>query len=886
MAFLALVLSYHEGGAPTWAWLNVLLAVALLRVLPEGRAREALRLYRWLALLLVTLLLVPFIVLQIRQALYPVLERPWESVAAQPIAPRPGAPLPARAAPTPTEEAADEAKVAGAALPEELTAQVAQAEGSGGILRRQRSKLATSYGDIASGSRPALERLDPNAKIQTGPGLPFWQWNRFDLVWSGPVESSQTLRLWLVSPAIAGILTLLRLALLVLLLARLARSAVSATQRPAAAGLLLLALGAGSSLLSAPPARAAEIPSPELIRELRDRLLAPPDCLPHCAEISRLRIVCSPEALQMRLEVHADADTAIPLPGGAQQWLPRQVLLDGAPASGLLRDGEGGLWLHVPKGVHQVAMEGSVGARDTVQLPLPLRPRHVEAELRGFSLDGLGADGEPGESLLLTRLAGKESRAAEEPAGSLPPFVRVERTLHLGLTWEIETRVARVGPSSAPVLVELPLLDGESVTHSEVPVEGGVARVNLGPQTAEVVFGSALKEQESLRLEAPAADQQIQVWRLDLGPQWHVTLDGIPVVSQLDQSARWLPEWRPWPGEKVTLGFVKPIGTEGQTLTLDQSVMSVTPGIRSTDATLTLSLRSSRGEQHALKLPDGAILQRVAIDGQVQPIRLEAGRIELPVHPGAQVAEVVWREPRGMTARFRTSSVDVGMPGVNGSIQLQVPEGRWLLLLGGPKLGPAVLFWSVLIALALVAFGLGRVPLTPLRAGHWFLLFLGLTQSSLWIGSIIVGWFLLSGLRRRFSAEFVKSRLFQLGQLALVAWTAAALVGVFVAVERGLLGQPEMQVMGNGSHYLGLQWYQDRTPATLPTAWVLSIPLLVYRVLMLAWALWLAFSLVRWLRWGWECFSDGGYWRKIRIPAMKRPASPSPPPSPVAGSEG
>jgi len=31
---------------------------------------------------------------------------------------------------------------------------------------------------------------------------------------------------------------------------------------------------------------------------------------------------------------------------------------------------------------------------------------------------------------------------------------------------------------------------------------------------------------------------------------------------------------------------------------------------------------------------------------------------------------------------------------------------------------------------------------------------------------------------------------------------------------------------------------------------------------MLAWALWLAASLIRWLRWAWEQFSTGGCFRR------------------------
>ena len=46
----------------------------------------------------------------------------------------------------------------------------------------------------------------------------------------------------------------------------------------------------------------------------------------------------------------------------------------------------------------------------------------------------------------------------------------------------------------------------------------------------------------------------------------------------------------------------------------------------------------------------------------------------------------------------------------------------------------------------------------------------------------------------------------------------------------------------------------------------------VYRVLILAWALWIAFALIKWLRWGWECYSNDGLWRKVEIKKFKRPA--------------
>jgi len=74
-----------------------------------------------------------------------------------------------------------------------------------------------------------------------------------------------------------------------------------------------------------------------------------------------------------------------------------------------------------------------------------------------------------------------------------------------------------------------------------------------------------------------------------------------------------------------------------------------------------------------------------------------------------------------------------------------------------------------------------------------------------------------------------------------------------------------------------LIWYQDRNGQILPQAWVLTVPLLVYRILMLVWALWLALALLKWLTWGWDCFTAGETWRKV---VHENIATKDPDPSP------
>jgi hypothetical protein len=144
------------------------------------------------------------------------------------------------------------------------------------------------------------------------------------------------------------------------------------------------------------------------------------------------------------------------------------------------------------------------------------------------------------------------------------------------------------------------------------------------------------------------------------------------------------------------------------------------------------------------------------------------------------------------------------------------------------------------------------------------LLGIGLTQVEIWSALIVVGWFFALGWRARLVADTRKS-VFNLTQVGLSVLTLAVLVILFQAIKQGLLGMPEMQIGGNGSSAYNLLWYQDRVGETLPTAWIVSAPLMGYRLSMLAWALWLAFALLSWTRWGWSCFSRNGLWKTFSI---------------------
>ena len=581
--------------------------------------------------------------------------------------------------------------------------------------------------------------------------------------------------------------------------------AVFPLQRAASASAALAAV-----LLAAPaPPAGADFPSDELLERLRARLLEAPACRPDCAASPRLRLEVEPAGLLLRLEIDAAAPTAVPLPGSARDWVPEQVIVDGAPAAGLRLAEDGVLWLQVEPGAHQVLIAGALPERDTIELPLPLKPHRAEASSRGWIVQGIGKDGVPEDNLRLSRV--RDANAAAHPAlegSALPAFASVTRMLRLGISWQVETIVTRLTPSDATLALEVPLLAGESVTTAGVRSENGVAFVSLGPGVAQLVWSSALELTPSIELRAPDATNWMETWILDASPIWHIDAEGIPVIHQ-DASGVRLREWRPWPGERVSVRATRPEGVEGPTLTFDGSRLEVSPGLRATNASLELRLRSSLGGQHVIALPEGALLERVTIDGAEQPIRQEGREVTLPLSPGTRTFNFAWREPRGIATRFASSEVDLHAPSVNADVVLSLPADRWVLWTSGPRLGPSVLFWPLLAVLAAVAVGLGRVGYTPLRARHWFLLGLGLTQVPLAAAAVVAGWLLALGWRGEHGMA-VRGRWFDLAQLALALWTLAALGVIFYSIQQGLLGLPEMQVAGHGSSASELRWYQDR----------------------------------------------------------------------------
>lgn len=923
LAFTALTVG--EPDAPGWSWLALLGALALARLaraqgaagrFPRfARMTRLARLCAWLAMLTAAVVFLPG---QIRQGMYPQLSRPdtARAVLSETAPAKAVAPATARMA---QEDAAGpqvmqtmEAGDGGAPqTPENQPAPMAARAGKAAPPRPMTMAAAPAPPPAPGGAPPPGPSLDydPEALIQTGPGVPDWSFTTVRLGFDGPVSRTQTVRLCLVSPLANLLLALVRCALLVAGLFLLARrdrrdaaaapaspgpdgSAPSAARTATAAAALLAALAAGFGA-TAGPVRAAGFPSQEMLDAYRARLTEPAACFPACLGSPRAEVKVAGGRLTILVRLDAAARTTAPLPRVSGDFTPDAVTVDDAPAGALMSSG-GGTHVLLAPGTHRVAVSGPVPAAGSFAVDWPLVPHRLEVAAPGYQVRGVGPDGVPEKAVRLDR----EKTGREEPSGLSPdmaasariaPFAQITRTIEMGLEWSAATEVSRLSPLGEAVVMEVPLLPGEAVLGETAKVRDGKAVVTLEPDRRSVTWRSRLAVTPRMSLTAPVDASFTETWVLAASPIWEVAATGVPPSRTFGPTGERRPVYRPWPGETLDLDVVRPGSAPGETLTIDSARLTTRQGDRLSESSLVLRLRAARGQRHALAIPAGASQVKLTVDGREtayggDPESPAApGRLEFPLRPGAHEVIAAWRQDTPLGFVAESPAVDLGHGAANVQVSMELPRDRWTLFVAGETpLSPVVGFWSHLAFILAAALILGSFKATPLSRRQWFLLALGLSQISSPEAMLAVAWLFALGLRHRYAPKdgwFV----FNAMQAGLAALTAAGLYGLYTAIERGLLGDPLMQVAGNGSTANLLHFTFDRVAGAVPQATAVSAPLLVYRLAMLAWSLWMALALLSWLKWGVARFTEGGGWRRavIRLPRLPRPGRPVPPPQPL-----
>jgi hypothetical protein len=880
IAAVALLLTYQEAPEYIWLWGNLLAALAIARAAPEGRFRKFSRLYRTLSFALLGIALLPFLWMQVRYALYPqlVTERSVMLGAFSPLdLQTPMIPMEepvAMPAPAPVMEMHD-AAAAGAADAAASRIDSIRANDVGRFPDANVSESLQRLSGKALNSQMVVQRYAAGTVLQSGPGIPSWNFNAYAYSWSGPVTTADTVRFVYVGPVIMFVWRILGVLGLGVLFAWLAMLSFGKSWRlpglpkSAAATLIAPMLLAITLLGSATPSAAATpgpaSPGDEMLRELQRRLTAAPRCTPDCAEITGSRVVVEGERLEVTLQVSALANVAVAMPHASDRWQLDSVTVDSRGSLAIARAQDSTLWVPMTPGAHTVRLVGRLAAAESIQLAFPQPPRVIEVSARGWTTSGVNEGRLVSGSLELARERVAGSAAALEAGVEFPAFVQVHRVFNLDLDWTVDTTVVRVAPQRAAMSVQIPLLPGESVLSEAVKVRNDdVALVGLNAGQRSVSWVSGLARADALEISLPAGAAHTEVWSFLVNPQWNVEFEGFAAVlpDEVNQG-NWMFRYVPRPGETLKLKVTRPKAVKGSTLAVDSVRQLTVVGSRSTSTQLQFRYRSTQGGRHIIKLPPDARVTAVSADGVPLQLRPEKGELPLSLSPGEHELKISWDETRDVEMRTSPSRLDLGTPASNLELGVSLPPSRWVLAAWGPGVGPAVLYWGELVVFIAVAWLLGRWTRSPLKFHEWLLLGLGLSTQSWFVFGVTAAWLVTLRWRESWKPgdEFKRWR-YNAVQLLLAVFTfAAVLTLVFSGIRNGLLAQPDMHVTTIGSRYGEFAWFQDQTRSAIEGPTLISVPMWVYRTLFFAWALWMAFALVRWLRWAFNAWKSGGLWR-------------------------
>ena len=837
---LTLALAYHERNFPLVGWVILVAALPALKVLPEGAFKKVLNATAHLALAGVTAVVITFAIDQVRKGIYPQLEQTRSIYDYRDIH---------------SDSLASPKTLPSSAL---------------------REKAEFRSMDMAA-SEPEAPRYHPSDNVQTGPGEPSWQWRQVRMGWSGPVQADMPLDMYLSPPWLTRILSFLKTALAGLLLYGLGSALVknhwwfgslsADKQGGTPAGVLsllpmILPTLLSLTLASVPDeARAANFPPPQLLTELRETLLKAPACAPHCAAVQESRVEVNGQRLLLRQRVNAEAEVAFPLPSDPS-WQATEVAVNGTGAA--LAHAANKHWVRLPPGSHDLTLVARFGG-DKLSIPFPLTSPNVSVNAPDWQVFGIQGRNLTGSTLQLEKKVKEQVEESLLPA-PIKPFVGVQRQLNADIDWELVTTVIRSAPPEGAINLRIPLLPGESVVSQNVLVEDHHAVIALGNRQRQLSWRSVIKPGSLEKLSAPESEAWTEHWHIQASPRWHLKTSGLAPVKTGPDGGPVVHRWQPWPGESLDIEAIRPEPVPGPTTTVENLQIDHRPGARGAALKLSMGIRSSLGGEYRVPQPMGAQLQNMIINGVEQTTPRDGDQVVIPLVPGLQSIEINWTLDQGVARITETPAFALPTPASNIDIRLHLPRDRWPILLHGPDIGPAMLYWGVLAVILVIAATLGQLVRRrqlsiPLKTWHWLLLALGMSTVNM-AGSIpVVLWFFAMEARRRRPVESA-SPLFNVTQVGLILLSIVALLSLFATIPQSLLSAPDMQVTGNGSHNYFYQWYQDHSAEVLPQGWVFSLPLGAFRIAMLLWSLWLVFALMGWIKWWWECLSTGQLWNQ------------------------
>ncbi|QDP00688.1 hypothetical protein [Thalassotalea sp. PS06] len=875
LGLFTMVLVYHEPGSPIIAIGIALLCIALYRQLNGTRVSS---LSSWLSkitLIIAALVSVYFVATQLRLVVYPQLEHRYvnqqDSYATSHFAPQ-------QDASEILEDVARERKA---------RATVEEVRGFEDAERIEVTGSRIKRSDLIS-------RYQADAPIQAGSGRPDWAWNRYGARWNSPVSSGQQMTTVILNPVVYNLIRITGLILLLILfwltlgksslnnssnpssglqtLTRLLSSASKAKGSTSAALLLPLVMiftsgGAGQ-------VQAQTFPQQELLQQLQQKLLQPPACHPDCATTQWVKVSAERQHLTLDISIHAQQSVAMALPH-SEQWQPQSVELNGKPAGVMIKKGAHN-YLLLPAGSSNIRLLGKVFQQDTISLNFQDRPQAITHDIRDWEISGLHRGKMQNRTLELVPKADSEQTDGESFKQSIKPFVEIQRKLAFDQDWYLFTTVTRKAPAKGAINLDIPLLPGEKVYTADIVIKDDNVTLSMSADDDIVTWRSNIPRLEEFSWNNPSSESFYQHWQVLVSPSWHVQLSGVPsAIFDFEREDYYEYNFFPQDNEQLLFQVTRPAPVPGESLAIDNVTVEWQSGKRLSKLNLAFDYRATQAQQHKIFVPEGYQVSEVIVDEKRLQLQSNEQELMLPITPGEHHYQLAFSSNQGVEVSNDFPVFNLNAPISNIRNQMPLTSERWLLATSGPAVGPAVVYWGELLVFIFVALILTKANIAPLSLWQWLLLGVGISTNN-W--SVIVMLALtFAAIRFYQKPEDNKHwRIYNLGKLTISLFALFSMLALLAVIPMALLSAPDMGIAGNNSGSYGLNWFADRSDGETSSIWILSLPILVYKAVMLLWVMWLSFTFIGWVKWGWKRLTDDGFWMAKPVivnPEAKAPTS-------------
>jgi hypothetical protein len=610
----------------------------------------------------------------------------------------------------------------------------------------------------------------------------------------------------------------------------------------------------------------AQYPSDFTIEGLERDYIASKTCKEACGTTLGINIksISDSRIVDIDINVSATQLTVIPLPFKEDSFLWKEFLLNGKKTNAITsRDGK--IFVAVPKGNNVVSFSAKMKSGQN----------NIE-----FLEDPKGFENTSGKYAILKQVGGsfflqletiKEAQVeVDEQKVSLEifgqPLYSIKRELFLSEKWKMKTTISpflSVAGNKVST-IKVPLLNGEQPMNSELEIVDGSVSISVG--SSEVSWESSLTPKDKMTFKNTDT-KNIETWVIYNENNWLYSYDGLnPISSVGNNRYKTINTWSMWPNEKVDLSFSLPKVIDG--ITKNVTNLNFTTNWKNDPLVhdVSFSINTSIGGRYVIDFEDKkAEIIGLVVGGRKIEGSIKDGKLALDLFVGENTVNINYKS--GTDSIFYKTPIIKFETAVTNAKFINQLDKRWLLFAGGGDIRPAVLLWGILIALGLIAVVLGKTLKTPLGIVSWLLLLFGLAQTSLIACLLVVGWLAAYGYRDKLIAlatheNVLDAKKFNRIQVGLGILTGFGLITLISMVAIGLLDNPEIFVLGHQSSSNYLSWYVQSWDGEVKNPWIVSLPISVYRGIMLAWAVWLAFSLMTWLKWMWQEYSKGGYWIK------------------------